>query len=327
MTDADFLAALERCTLPESEFTHAAHVRAAYLISATFILPADDRMAATIRRYAPPSQAAAPTTRSPSVPGAHPRTVYEEATASVTVCAPPALVRAVAASYHWTLQCACAAGSYAAGGCDSDRPRRPRCGRSRDCVSSADSGEAAGPSRRSHSSGTDRALAFRFGPAPRRHLVSRVIALSRWLGRWSTGLWRCVELDRRYGCWCRVSRARCSRFVSWRCEPGLELLPPSRVRRGGCWYSSRPGCPRDLVAGLSIIFTNRPDRDYISLRMRRAGRAIICSHRARPPVSFAMCPQSQDLGRSPQLRQSQLESCRAPTTPISTLRCGAAGVA
>ena len=31
MTDADFLAALERCTLPESEFTHAAHVRAAYL--------------------------------------------------------------------------------------------------------------------------------------------------------------------------------------------------------------------------------------------------------------------------------------------------------
>ncbi len=31
MTDADFLAALERCTLPEAEFTHAAHVRAAYL--------------------------------------------------------------------------------------------------------------------------------------------------------------------------------------------------------------------------------------------------------------------------------------------------------
>ena len=31
MTDEDFLAALERCELPESEFRHAAHVRAAYL--------------------------------------------------------------------------------------------------------------------------------------------------------------------------------------------------------------------------------------------------------------------------------------------------------
>ena len=29
MTDAEFLAALERCTLPEADFTHAAHVRAA----------------------------------------------------------------------------------------------------------------------------------------------------------------------------------------------------------------------------------------------------------------------------------------------------------
>ena len=53
MTDADFLAALERCTLPESEFTHAAHVRAAYLYlrDGTFG-QAIDRMAATIRRYA-----------------------------------------------------------------------------------------------------------------------------------------------------------------------------------------------------------------------------------------------------------------------------------
>jgi len=31
MTDAEFLRALERCELPESEFGHAAHVRAAYL--------------------------------------------------------------------------------------------------------------------------------------------------------------------------------------------------------------------------------------------------------------------------------------------------------
>jgi hypothetical protein len=31
MTDAEFLRALERCELPEIEFGHAAHVRAAYL--------------------------------------------------------------------------------------------------------------------------------------------------------------------------------------------------------------------------------------------------------------------------------------------------------
>jgi hypothetical protein len=31
MTDDDFLRALESCELPESEFGHAAHVRAAYL--------------------------------------------------------------------------------------------------------------------------------------------------------------------------------------------------------------------------------------------------------------------------------------------------------
>jgi hypothetical protein len=53
MTDADFLAALERCILPDSEFTHAAHVRAAYLYLCNGSFgQAIDRMAATIRRYA-----------------------------------------------------------------------------------------------------------------------------------------------------------------------------------------------------------------------------------------------------------------------------------
>jgi len=53
MTDADFLAALERCTLPVSEFTHAAHVRAAYLYLCNGSFgQAIDRMAATIRKYA-----------------------------------------------------------------------------------------------------------------------------------------------------------------------------------------------------------------------------------------------------------------------------------
>ena len=53
MSDAEFLAALERCTLPESEFTHAAHVRAAYLYLCDGSFgQAIDRMAAAIRRYA-----------------------------------------------------------------------------------------------------------------------------------------------------------------------------------------------------------------------------------------------------------------------------------
>ena len=53
MTDSDFLAALERCTLPEADFTHAAHVRAAYLyLCRGSFGQAIDRMAATIRRYA-----------------------------------------------------------------------------------------------------------------------------------------------------------------------------------------------------------------------------------------------------------------------------------
>jgi hypothetical protein len=53
MNDAEFLEALEQCALPETEFTHAAHVRAAYLYlcGGTFG-QAIDRMAATIRRYA-----------------------------------------------------------------------------------------------------------------------------------------------------------------------------------------------------------------------------------------------------------------------------------
>jgi hypothetical protein len=53
MIDAEFLAALERCTLPETEFTHAAHVRAAYLYLCDGSFgQAIDRMGATIRRYA-----------------------------------------------------------------------------------------------------------------------------------------------------------------------------------------------------------------------------------------------------------------------------------
>src|SRR5262245_24805575 len=53
MTDEEFIAALERCSLPETEFTHAAHVRAAYLyICAGSFGEAIDRMAAAIRGYA-----------------------------------------------------------------------------------------------------------------------------------------------------------------------------------------------------------------------------------------------------------------------------------
>jgi hypothetical protein len=53
MTDEEFIAALERCSLPETDFTHAAHVRAAYLyLRAGSFGQAIDRMAAAIRRYA-----------------------------------------------------------------------------------------------------------------------------------------------------------------------------------------------------------------------------------------------------------------------------------
>ena len=53
MNDEEFLAALQSCTLPEAEFTHAAHVRAAYLYLCDGSFgQAIDRMAAAIRRYA-----------------------------------------------------------------------------------------------------------------------------------------------------------------------------------------------------------------------------------------------------------------------------------
>jgi hypothetical protein len=53
MNDGEFLLALESCTLPESEFGHAAHVRAGYLyLRAVSFGQAIDRMADTIRRYA-----------------------------------------------------------------------------------------------------------------------------------------------------------------------------------------------------------------------------------------------------------------------------------
>jgi hypothetical protein len=53
MTDEEFLRALESCELPERDFGHAAHVRAAYL----YLLQADftgalERMRRAIRNYA-----------------------------------------------------------------------------------------------------------------------------------------------------------------------------------------------------------------------------------------------------------------------------------
>jgi hypothetical protein len=53
VNDAQFLAALEACTLPEAEFGHAAHVRAAYLyLRAGSFGAAIERMESAIRRYA-----------------------------------------------------------------------------------------------------------------------------------------------------------------------------------------------------------------------------------------------------------------------------------
>ena len=53
MTDAEFLAALEAATLPESAFTHREHVRAAYLyLRRGSFGAALDAMAAALRRYA-----------------------------------------------------------------------------------------------------------------------------------------------------------------------------------------------------------------------------------------------------------------------------------
>jgi hypothetical protein len=53
MTDAEFLRALERCALPESEFGHRAHVRAAYLyLQAGGFAAALARLRRAIRNYA-----------------------------------------------------------------------------------------------------------------------------------------------------------------------------------------------------------------------------------------------------------------------------------
>jgi hypothetical protein len=52
-TDTACLEALEQCTLPVAEFTHAAHVRAGYLYLLEQDFPqALARMSASIRRYA-----------------------------------------------------------------------------------------------------------------------------------------------------------------------------------------------------------------------------------------------------------------------------------
>ena len=53
MTDAAFLRALESCKLPESQFGHAAHVRAAYLyLQQNDFAGALDRIRRAIRNYA-----------------------------------------------------------------------------------------------------------------------------------------------------------------------------------------------------------------------------------------------------------------------------------
>ena len=53
MTDPEFIQALESCTLPESQFGHAAHVRAAYLyLRECDFVETLDRMRRAIRNYA-----------------------------------------------------------------------------------------------------------------------------------------------------------------------------------------------------------------------------------------------------------------------------------
>ena len=53
MTDGEFLAALEACTLPASAFRHADHLRAAYLyLRAGSFAGAIARVTTTLRRYA-----------------------------------------------------------------------------------------------------------------------------------------------------------------------------------------------------------------------------------------------------------------------------------
>ena len=52
MTDPEFLRALENCELPETEFAHAAHVRAAYLYLQEYdFAEALKRIRGTIRNY------------------------------------------------------------------------------------------------------------------------------------------------------------------------------------------------------------------------------------------------------------------------------------
>lgn len=52
MTDAQFLAALESCTLPEAEFDHRGHLRAAWLCLRAGSFPeALARMSAALKRY------------------------------------------------------------------------------------------------------------------------------------------------------------------------------------------------------------------------------------------------------------------------------------
>ena len=53
MTDEEFLRALENCELPEADFGHAAHVRAAYLyLARTDFAGALARIRSAIRNYA-----------------------------------------------------------------------------------------------------------------------------------------------------------------------------------------------------------------------------------------------------------------------------------
>ena len=53
MNDNEFLRALESCKLPESQFDHVAHVRAAYLyLQQTDFAGALDRIGRAIRNYA-----------------------------------------------------------------------------------------------------------------------------------------------------------------------------------------------------------------------------------------------------------------------------------
>lgn len=52
MNDEEFLAALERCTLPFEQWTHQAHLRLAYLYCSTLNLQsAIDRMRSSIKAY------------------------------------------------------------------------------------------------------------------------------------------------------------------------------------------------------------------------------------------------------------------------------------